>query len=87
MYRAHLTKRFKKQILKLPKKEQSRIIDKLEAVLINPRQYAIKLEDTNPIVYRIRAGEYRIFFELDNNNQTMAVTDVLRRTTQTYKKK
>lgn len=85
MYQAVFTKRFRKQILKFPKKEQIRILDNIEASLGNPRRLAIKLEDTFPPIYRIRAGEYRIFFEVNDISKTMEITDVKRRTTQTYK--
>ncbi len=85
MYQASFTKRFKKQILKFPKKEQIKIVAKIEASLTNPRQSATKLEDTAPTIYRIRVGEYRIFFEINDTTQIMEITDVKRRTTQTYK--
>lgn len=85
IYKASFTKRFKKQILKLPKKEQIKILAKIEAALNNPRQSAIKLEDTSPPIYRIRTGEYRIFFQINNLQQIMEITDVKLRTTQTYK--
>lgn len=85
MYQASLTRRFKKQILKFPKKEQVKILTKIEAALNNPRQFATKLEDTSPPVYRMRTGEYRIFFEINDLQRIMEITDVKRRTTQTYK--
>lgn len=85
MYQAGFTKRFKKQILKFPKREQLKILAKIEAALTNPRLSAIKLEDTSPPIYRMRSGEYRIFFEIDELKQIMEITDVKRRTTQTYK--
>lgn len=85
MYRAVLAKRFKKQIIKFPNKEQARIITKIEASLNNPRLSATKLEDTSPPIYRIRAGEYRIFFQINEPQKIMEITDVKRRTTQTYK--
>ncbi len=87
MYRAVLTRRFKKQIFKFPRKEQIKIIAKIESGLSNPRQSAVKLEDTSPPVYRIRSGEYRIFFEVDDLKQIMEITDVKRRTTRTYRQK
>lgn len=85
MYKVFFTKRFEKQIGKFPKKEQSRILAKIESLLNNPRQNSLKLEGTKPPIYRLRVGEYRIFFVLDDTVKMIKATDVLRRTTQTYK--
>ena len=63
MYQPLFTKRFEKQIKKFPKKEQLKILDKISAATPNPRIISIKLESTNPPVYRLRAGEYRIFLK------------------------
>ena len=85
MYQVSFTKRFKKQVLKFPKKEQIKILAKIETSLNNPRQSATKLEDTFPPIYRMRVGAYRVFFEVNDLLQIMEITDVKRRTTQTYK--
>lgn len=85
MYKPVYSKRFGKQIQKFPEKERKRIIEKIIDCLSNPLQYSIKLETTKPPVYRLRAGEYRVFFELDNLTKTIIVTNVERRTTQTYR--
>lgn len=85
MYKPVYSKRFEKQIQKFPKKEQLKILEKIIKCLENPRQYSIKLFTTQPPVYRLRVGEYRVFFELHNQTQIMIVTDVERRTTQTYR--
>ena len=85
MYQTLFTKRFEKQIKKFPKKEQLKILEKISSVTINPRLLSIKLESTNPPVYRLRAGEYRVFFEINDVKKTMKITDVDRRTTQTYR--
>ncbi len=85
MYRPTYTKRFEKEIKKIPKKEQIKILEKIESILDNPQEFCIKLENTKPAVYRLRAGEYRVFFGLDDKEKLIKVTDVDRRTTQTYR--
>lgn len=85
MYTPVYSKRFEKQIKKFPKKEQLRIMEKIISCLVNPLQNSIKLETTKPPIYRLRAGEYRVFFELDDPTKTVIVSDVKRRTTQTYR--
>ncbi|OGE29513.1 hypothetical protein A2867_00910 [Candidatus Daviesbacteria bacterium RIFCSPHIGHO2_01_FULL_40_11] len=85
MYRPTYTRRFEKEIKKFPKKEQVGILEKIESILENPRKFSIKLETTQPTVYRLRAGEYRIFFGLDDREKIMKIAKVERRTTQTYR--
>lgn len=84
MYTLAYSKRFEKQIHKIPSKYQLLIIKDIIKCSKNPQKDSIKLIDTKPPIYRLRVGDYRIFFELDNSSKTMIVTDVLRRTTQTY---
>lgn len=85
MYSPYYTKRFVKQISKFPKKERFKILDKISKVTSDPRKFSTKLESTKPPVYKLRVGEYRVFFELNNERNIMKITDVLRRTTQTYR--
>ena len=84
MYSPTYSPRFEKAIKKFPKKEQVKIIEKIESVLENPRQFSIKLATTKPTVYRLRVGEYRVFFGLDDIERLMKIAKVERRTTQTY---
>lgn len=53
MYSPLYTKRVKKQIEKLPHKEQIKILNKIEAILENPRKISIKLEGTKPVISRL----------------------------------
>ncbi|KKT81582.1 hypothetical protein A2617_04650 [Candidatus Daviesbacteria bacterium RIFOXYD1_FULL_41_10] len=85
MYHPVYTRNFEKEIKKIPKKEQIKILEKIESILENPRQFNIKLETTKPVVYRLRAGEYRIFFGLDDREKIIKIAKVTRRTTQTYR--
>lgn len=84
MYRPIYTHHFEKEIKKFPKKEQVKIMANIESALDNPRKASIKLEATNPAVYRLRAGEYRIFFGLDDGEKIMKIVKVECRTTKTY---
>lgn len=84
MYKPLYNKRFIKQLKRFPKKEQLKILQKITSCLKNPLQVSIKLETTKPPIHRLRAGEYRIFFEIDKDSNIMIITDVKRRTSQTY---
>lgn len=84
MYSPVYSPLFEKAIKKFPKKEQIKIIEKIESVLENPCKFSIKLEATKPVIYRLRAGEYRVFFGIDDTEKLMKIAKVERRTTQTY---
>jgi mRNA interferase RelE/StbE len=84
MYSPYYSKRFAKQIKSLPPKEQLKVLNKIKSICDNPREYSIKLQNTKPPIYRLRVGEYRVFFELDDSSQVIQITDIKRRTTQTY---
>ena len=84
MYQPLFTKHFEKQLKKLPQKEQRNILEKISQCLNNPRAQSIKLETTYPSIYRLRIGEYRVFFSLNNETKIIEITDVIRRTSQTY---
>lgn len=85
MFTPLYSKRFLKQIKKFPKKQQLKILDKISAITSDPRKFTIKLESTNPPVYKLRVSEYRVFFELNNEKKIMKITNTERRTTQTYR--
>ena len=67
MYKIVITQRAVKDISKLDKKMKERIAEKLHLVAQNPVLYSKKL--TNPKIgtYRLRIGEYRVIFDLENS--------------------
>jgi mRNA-degrading endonuclease RelE of RelBE toxin-antitoxin system len=84
MYKPLFTNRFEKQIKRFPKKEQDKILEKIDGILLNPRLRSVKLQSTSPAIYRFRVGDYRVFFVVDDRMKIIKITDVRRRTTQTY---
>lgn len=85
MYKLVYSKHFEKQIKTFPQKEQVKIFRKIVECQKDPRRLSKKLATSKPPLYRIRAGEYRIFFELDNSKEIIIITGVKRRATQTYR--
>ncbi len=69
---------------RIPQKEQTKLLAAVEAAISDPLGASIKLTATNPPVFRLRVGEYRVFFMLDGERKIMKVTTVLRRTSKTY---
>ena len=85
MYQLIFSKKFLNQPRNLPDKEQDKILHKISELTANPRTVSLQLLGTKPPIYRFRIGEYRVFCELDESAKIVHITDVLRRTTQTYR--
>ncbi len=82
MYTVIVSRTFQKQFRSLQKKLQERIKNALEELEINPNQPRsgadIKpLKKTQPQKHRIRVGEYRIIYLIEDN--TVHVIEVFRR--------
>ncbi len=69
MYRYEFTSKALKELRKLDLKTQFRLIDKLDYICNspNPLFYADHLTDSDLGEYRIRIGDYRIIFDMDND--------------------
>lgn len=67
----------KKQLKKLPKKDQKRILDKTEDVESEPYRYIIRL--SGEPVYRYRVGDYRIIVNLVKDQLLIQIIKVKKR--------
>jgi len=69
----------RKELQALPTSIASRILDKIELLVSEPRPPgSIKLSGTAAL-WRLRVGEYRVVYELDDKNHTIDVTVVRHR--------
>ena len=79
-----LAKTAEKQLRKFPKKETQRIIQAIDAMLINPLgSDVVKLEGLDNS-WRRRIGDYRVIFELSLKKRVILVYEITRRTSKTY---
>jgi mRNA-degrading endonuclease RelE of RelBE toxin-antitoxin system len=78
-----LTKPARKELARIPDREQARIVRALQAVETDPFSGDIKRLD--PPGRRRRAGEYRIFYDLYIDEHRIVVTSIQRRTSTTYR--
>ncbi|MGA3018748.1 MAG: type II toxin-antitoxin system RelE/ParE family toxin [Bryobacteraceae bacterium] len=77
MYRVVATKAFGKALAKLPLNWQKRIVAKIREVAVNP--YALnnnlaKLQGRDG--YRLRVGDWRVIYELQDDRLVMLVLEV-----------
>lgn len=73
MFTYEFTSRSLKELRKLEKKQQLRIIEKLDYICNspNPLIYSDHLTDSRLGEYRIRIGDYRVIFDLNDDVLTI----------------
>jgi mRNA interferase RelE/StbE len=77
-YAVLIPKRVAKQIRAVPEPARKRIVDKIEALAANPRPPGCeKLSDQEQ--YRIRVGEYRIVYSIEDRQVIIAIARVQHR--------
>jgi len=74
LYEIIFSQKAKKQLFKLEKNTQERIIAVLERIRIRPETYITKL--IGDPGYKLRVGDYRLIMDIDNNNLLILVIKV-----------
>jgi mRNA interferase RelE/StbE len=80
MYRVVTTKSFDKALAKLPANLQTRIVAKIREVAVSPyapNNNLTKLQGHDG--YRLRVGDWRVIYELQDDRLVMLVLEVGRR--------
>ena len=67
----------KKALASLPKPDQIRIDQRILALAENPRPNgAIPLKGTNRSLWRMRVGDYRVLYRIEDERLTVIVIDI-----------
>ena len=74
MYQVIFTPKAEKQLKKLSKEVQVRIINALKRIRIKPELHLTKLVDDPS--YKFRVGDYRLFIDIINNKLILLVVKV-----------
>jgi mRNA interferase RelE/StbE len=77
VYRAVTTKSFDKALAKIPVNWQKRIVAKIRETAVNPyapNNNLTKLQGRNG--YRLRVGDWRVIYELQDDRLVMLVLEV-----------
>ncbi len=74
-YRIIVPKTVQKQINKLPNTIQARVIESLLSLKETPRP-SNSLKMKNSQGYRLRVGDYRVLYDIDDKTQTMTLRRV-----------
>ncbi len=69
-------KTVKKDIKKIAKKDLQQIVEKIYKLSIDPRQSGIKKLSGTRDLYRARSGDYRIIYEIRDNELIVLVIKI-----------
>lgn len=75
LYKIEFSKRVRKDFKGLPRNDANRILRKIEALALNPRPPDSK-KLTNDQSYRIRIGNYRVLYEIEDGRLIVLVLKV-----------
>lgn len=64
-----------KEIEKLPRKDRPRVVQKIRALAVNPRPHGCEKLSAEE-KYRIRQGDYRVVYSIDDNERVVLVVKV-----------
>ena len=78
-YRVALTTSARKELQALPVEQLARIVPRLERLGAIPRPAGCKKLRGGDKEWRIRVGDYRIVYEIDDKAQTVDVTRIAHR--------
>lgn len=76
MHRVELAPAAQRQIKKLPRQVQDSILKQLEKLKLNPKPYGAKKLAGMDNLYRIRIGDYRIIYTINNQFLSILVVKV-----------
>ena len=77
-YQVQITNKTLKKLEKFPKRDKERIIEVIDSLIEDPRPDGCKkLKCTlTPILYRIRAGNYRVVYSVQDDMLIILVVEV-----------
>jgi len=84
MYGIQITSAARKQFDKLDKRIQSRLQPKIDALAIEPRPHGVKKLEGKDDLYRIRVGDFRIVYTIEDDKLIVLVVKIADRK-QVYK--
>ena len=77
-YTIEIAEKLEKRLNKLPKKDKERILEKIDSLSQNPRPEDYKKLQGNqkPQLYRVRSGDYRIIYTIQDSALVILVVDL-----------
>ncbi|MGL4348042.1 MAG: type II toxin-antitoxin system RelE family toxin [Chlamydiales bacterium] len=77
-YNIQIPRKIAKKLLRFPKKDQEKIVEKIDLLKENPKPDGYKkLSGHNdPLLYRIRVGDYRIVYTVEEDCLIILIVEV-----------
>ena len=75
-YKVEITPAAKRSIKKLSKNVQNKIINRLEVLAIEPRPPGVVKLAASTSLYRVREGDYRIIYQIEDKLLLLLITKV-----------
>lgn len=82
-YRLTTKPRVERQLARLGKRDLTAVRSKIRSLATEPRPRRVLTLSDNE--HRVRQGNWRIFYDIDDAERIVTITDVLRRNERTYR--
>jgi mRNA interferase RelE/StbE len=86
MYQIRIGRRVRKEMARLPRQDQARILAAIKALAGDPRPAGCRpVKGARQGAYRVRVGDYRVIYVVWKDEQVIIVARVARRSESTYR--
>jgi len=75
-YTVEISGQARKQLTRLPKKEKEKILDKIDSLADNPRPFGYKKLYYYTDFFRVRVGNYRVIYTIQDEQLVVVVIEV-----------
>jgi mRNA interferase RelE/StbE len=84
-YQIEISKRARKRLARLPRRDQARVLVAVKALAKNPRPTGCRpVKAAGKGAYRVRVGDYRIIYAVLDDERVVIIARVARRSESTY---
>jgi len=84
-YQIEISKRVRKQVARLPRRDQARVLAAVKALAKNPRPTGCRpVRAVGKGAYRVRVGDYRVIYAVLDDERVVIIARVARRNESTY---
>jgi mRNA interferase RelE/StbE len=85
-YQIRIGKRVRKEMARLPRQDQARVIAAIKSLGQEPRPPGCRpVKGAEKGTYRVRVGDYQVVYVVLDSEQTVVVARVTRRSESTYR--
>ena len=84
-YQIEISKRVRKQVARLPRRDQARVLAAVKALAGDPRPTGCRsVKVAGKGAYRVRVGDYRVIYVVLDDERVIIIARVARRSESTY---